>query len=224
MGISVSKTAQLAPISAVSSVIGFISFAFTLGTFVRVFWENIWTLFQAKSEIPVSCTLRRQLSLAKRQRSAAWVMQGVARAAKFRNGRTRALAQHGCANKRQDLLGNLKQSLYEERDHLRRLRKYCRHDAAEEASLELLYRAVKNMLKSFKTIEEPFILDNTVEKRPYSVHPGDAEDYYNTNYCEPSFYQRLIWIRRRGSVLAMFEKLARIQTRRIARGMVEVRL
>lgn len=85
------------------------------------------------------------------------------------------------------------------------------------------------MLKQFKVIETPFVLDPYVEKRPYVAHPfsgkeEDVDDYYNTNYCEPNLYQRLIWIRRRGSVLAMFEKLSRIQTRRIARSTAEIRM
>lgn len=106
-----------------------------------------------------------------------------------------------------------------------------------------MYRAVKHMLRSFKIIEKPFILDTRGERNhpylysprqnPFAAEKGfasarereeDIDDYYNTEYCEPSLYQRLIWIRRRGSVLAMFEKLSRVQTRRIARTTTEIRL
>ena len=54
MGIHISRTAALAPISAASTVIGFVSFGVTVGTFLRVFWGNIQTVMHARREIPVS--------------------------------------------------------------------------------------------------------------------------------------------------------------------------
>ena len=41
----------LAPLSYASIVVGFISFAFTFFTFVRVFWETILTLWSAPTEL-----------------------------------------------------------------------------------------------------------------------------------------------------------------------------
>ncbi len=41
----------IAPLSYASIVVGFISFAFTFFTFVRVFWETILTLWSAPKEL-----------------------------------------------------------------------------------------------------------------------------------------------------------------------------
>ncbi|KAL8672086.1 MAG: hypothetical protein Q9168_003446 [Polycauliona sp. 1 TL-2023] len=43
--------AQLLPISYASIIVGFVSFAFTFFTFVRVFWESIMTMWRAGKEI-----------------------------------------------------------------------------------------------------------------------------------------------------------------------------
>ena len=43
--------ASVAPISYASSIVGFLSFAFTFFTFVRVFWETILTLWSAPKQI-----------------------------------------------------------------------------------------------------------------------------------------------------------------------------
>lgn len=50
MGITISHT-NFAPISLVSTLIGFVSFAFTLGTFLKVFWSNLGTFAAAPHEI-----------------------------------------------------------------------------------------------------------------------------------------------------------------------------
>ncbi|KAL0264319.1 hypothetical protein SLS55_000267 [Diplodia seriata] len=77
MGVTISKTSELSPISMVSTVFGFLGFAFTIATFLRVTWENIQTFVGASTQIS-------------------------------------------------DLLGNLKQGLYEERSHLRKVRRWQR--------------------------------------------------------------------------------------------------
>ena len=43
--------APLPPISYGSSIVGFVSFAFTVGTFVRVFWETILSMWSAPKEM-----------------------------------------------------------------------------------------------------------------------------------------------------------------------------
>jgi len=50
MGVVISKT-ELSPLSLVSILIGFISFAFTLGTFLKVVWINLETLGEAPHEV-----------------------------------------------------------------------------------------------------------------------------------------------------------------------------
>ncbi|KAL9024012.1 MAG: hypothetical protein Q9196_006828, partial [Gyalolechia fulgens] len=42
---------EVSPISYASTIIGFLSFAFTVFTFLRVFWESIQTIWSAPKEI-----------------------------------------------------------------------------------------------------------------------------------------------------------------------------
>lgn len=66
MGVTVSHTA-LAPISMASSIIGFISFGFTLATFLNVFWSSVQTIHAAPSEIPDYLSNLKQGLLGQRQ-------------------------------------------------------------------------------------------------------------------------------------------------------------
>lgn len=50
MGIIISKT-ELSPFSTVTGIIGLLSFAFTVGTFVKVIWVNYETFVEAQHEV-----------------------------------------------------------------------------------------------------------------------------------------------------------------------------
>ncbi|KAI6804549.1 hypothetical protein KC361_g66 [Hortaea werneckii] len=61
MGIYLSTTAT-SPFFLTSGIIGFVSFAFTLGTFIRVLWSNFSTLGEAPHEVHTYLTnLRTEL-------------------------------------------------------------------------------------------------------------------------------------------------------------------
>ncbi|KAI5254089.1 hypothetical protein E4T42_02627 [Aureobasidium subglaciale] len=51
MGITLSTHSTLAPLSLASTIIGFVSFSFTIATLLRVFWGNITTVTHAHDEI-----------------------------------------------------------------------------------------------------------------------------------------------------------------------------
>ncbi|THW66799.1 hypothetical protein D6D25_01667, partial [Aureobasidium pullulans] len=51
MGVTLSTQSTLSPLSLASTVIGFVSFSFTLATLLRVFWGNITTVLNAHDEI-----------------------------------------------------------------------------------------------------------------------------------------------------------------------------
>ncbi|KAL2351081.1 hypothetical protein BJ546DRAFT_855806 [Cryomyces antarcticus] len=51
MGVTLSTLSTLAPVSFASTVVGFISLAITLLTFIRVFWDNLMTLASAPQEV-----------------------------------------------------------------------------------------------------------------------------------------------------------------------------
>lgn len=112
-------------------------------------------------------------------------------------------------------MGNVKQGLYEERNHLRTVRRRIRGQY-DEGAFELLYVAIKHMLQEFKQLERPFVIDLS-EKSEYALPLGDMDDYYNTNYRAVTLGERIIWLRTRGKVLSLAQSLSRVQTRRIAR-------
>ncbi|EKG18490.1 hypothetical protein MPH_04292 [Macrophomina phaseolina MS6] len=205
MGVTISKTSDLSPISFVSTIFGFIGFAITIATFLRVTWENIQTFLGAATQIS-------------------------------------------------DLLGNLKQGLYEERAHLRKVRRWQRrrgsfqggprsgpdadkhekwfghgyldmkdmHD--DDQSTRVLREAIRNMIRDFRYLEQPFLRDD-VESRYRDPHvrngegyaPSDDEEYYKTEYRTTGIRERWLWLNRKGSVVDMMAQLSRLETRRIAK-------
>ncbi|KAL1618054.1 hypothetical protein SLS56_010720 [Neofusicoccum ribis] len=200
MGVTISKTSELSPISFVSTLFGFLGFAFTIATFLRVTWENIQTILGASTQVP-------------------------------------------------DLLGNLKQGLYEERAHLRKVRRWQRrrgsfqggprggpekadhwyghgyldskdlHD--DDQSTRVMREAIRNMIREFRHLEQPFLRDDVEIGRHVRNGEGyadeDDEEYYRTEYRPCGWRERYLWLRRKGAVVDMMSTLSRLETRRIAK-------
>jgi hypothetical protein len=222
MGVSISKTASLAPISLASTTIGFISFAFTLMTWFGIFWSDMRTIAAAPEEIP-------------------------------------------------DFLANLKQSLYEERAHLRRVHKrlrrrgnttgryanptvsekngrnskmVMREEADEETvSNRVMRDAVRHMIRTFRKLERPFLEDSdprsglhgrstrnesgwNTEGYGYGYGADEEEDldYSRTMYRNCGLKERFIWLRTKKSIIRLSGGIQRLETRRIAKEMGEIGL
>ena len=231
MGVSLSTHTTTSPISLVSSIIGLVSFTFTVATAIRVFWGNISTIRRAPTEVA-------------------------------------------------DFLGNLKQALYEERAHLRSVRRRARNvELYDEGGFKVLADSIKHMIRDFKTLERPFLveehdayrtwwgyeepIDNQGEER--GMRGGDGrsrrgsrkrrsrssyggrdggehayagnshaekgrlrrghpyeDDYYATDYCKVGLVHRYIWLKERTKVVDMLEAVSRVQTRRIAKQVCEL--
>ncbi|KIW03228.1 hypothetical protein, variant 1 [Verruconis gallopava] len=206
MGVAVSSQSALAPISFASTITGFISFAFTLATVIRVFWDSIATFFGAATEID-------------------------------------------------DMLTNLRQALYEERANLRRARqqvKRRRRSAAAKGeglggrregltpddALGAMSNAVKDMIRAFKQVEKPFLVDGLDEPRRrrgdreswaddaagYSSG-GIGEDehadylYARSRYRKCTIKQRFLWLRYKSKALGLLDAIMRIEVRRIGTSM-----
>ena len=231
MGVTLSTHSSLAPISLASTIIGFISFAFTVATAVRVFWGNIKTVQAAPVEVP-------------------------------------------------DYLGNLKQVLYEERAHLKAVRRKSRGiEIYDEGGFKILADTIKHMIRDFKRLERPFLVDdqdayrtwwgfedpqdpreeeggirggdgrsgrgsrkrrsrsthdtrgggghgyagypNREKSRPRRGHSHE-DDYFATDYCKIGPVKRYIWLKERTKVVEMLEAVSRIQTRRMAKQVCEL--
>ncbi|KAI9661183.1 MAG: hypothetical protein M1821_009510 [Bathelium mastoideum] len=232
MGVTLSTHSSLAPVSLASTIIGFISFAFTVATAFRVFWGNIKTVQAAPTEVP-------------------------------------------------DFLGNLKQALYEERAHLKAVRKTSRNlEIYDEGGFKVLADTIKHLIRDFKQLERPFLVSDQDAYRTWwgfedpedpreeesGIRGGDGrsqrggkrrrrsrngygtreggghtyagnsnaekarsrrghtheDDYYATDYCKIGPVQRYIWLKERSKVVAMLEAITRLQTRRMAKQVCEL--
>ncbi|KAF2090917.1 hypothetical protein K490DRAFT_62249 [Saccharata proteae CBS 121410] len=199
MGVTLSTESSLAPISLASILVGFISFAFTFATFLRVTWQNYITILSASNQI-------------------------------------------------HDLLGNLKQGLYEERAHLRRVRKLQRRrntygtsaydkenigvrlgGDGDDIATKVMRDAIRHMISEFRGLERPFLKDDD-GRRYHDVRNGegfaeeDEDDYYLSEYRPCGLRERWLWLRSKGDVEHLFGALTRLETRRMAKEVGEATL
>ncbi|KAI9847340.1 MAG: hypothetical protein M1838_000924 [Thelocarpon superellum] len=163
-------------VSTVSTVIGFVSFAFTVSIFLRSFWEAFQTLGSAPQQI-------------------------------------------------QDALSNLRYELTEEREYLRRARKLHHTDVRRVGTkthriyvhgetLRAINASVKDMLREFREMENPFLLYPHPKEEDSDVDL--ALDPHRPLYrCD--LYRRVLWLNKRPKVTALSDRLEHLQVRRIAK-------
>ncbi|KAK5744190.1 hypothetical protein LTR17_002220 [Elasticomyces elasticus] len=229
MGVTISKTA-LSPLSAVSIAIGFISFAFTVATFVRVILENLMTLGEAQHEVKAYLTNLRT-ELLEEQASLKVMKKNCRKHHKLvdRNGR----------GSRMDSGVELDEvSLKTMSDTIRYLIK--RFKAIEKPFLEpgdpgingdgqhrkrRRSRSVSPYDRSaYNSPPEKAHSRLRGDKGPrlpqYADDLVDDEDAYwplRTKYANYGLRKRLKWIYKKPEAQQLFEQLTRVQTRRIAR-------
>ncbi len=121
----------------------------------------------------------------------------------------------------QDALSTLRQSLYEEREYLKRKRrretggrgtKPSRALYTEGGPTKVINDAVKDLIREFKRYERPFLqTEHTGREKELEWSFDATQQHYR---CD--FAHRLLWLRSKGAVKSIAEKLQKIQTRRIA--------
>jgi hypothetical protein len=133
----------------------------------------------------------------------------------------------------------VKHELYEERNHLRIVRRRRRAIDEGDLTMRVLYEAIRNMLQDFKALERRFLVNPHEYWEPYANNGyyatekdggterggrwirdrgyTDEDDYENTEYKSVNLWQRVVWIRTRTAVIDIAGRLSRVQTRRIAR-------
>ena len=195
-----------------STVTGFISFAFTFLTLLRVTWNSLRTLGEAPSEIRYT-------------------------------------------------FANLKSSLHEERELLRRTAKYRyrrrshsgkrnrsrsgRHKADGLAESAMLFQdpsegvaqwrvmndTVKRLCRQFHEIEKPFLNDAAVKKAGTEDEDeekgrrwrDDDREYviggYINDYSDMTVNHRILWLWKKSQVVEIRDSLTRLQVRRTAQEM-----
>jgi hypothetical protein len=72
--------------------------------------------------------------------------------------------------------------------------------------------AVKDLIKDFKTYERPFLVS------PHDGREKELEWSFDATqqYYKSDFVHRVLWLRSKGGIQSIAEKLNKIQTRRIA--------
>lgn len=213
MGVTLSTHSSLAPISMASTIIGFISFSFTIATFLRVFWDNITTITNAHDEIhDYMSNLRVQLYEERQS------LRNLRRHNKEWGQRRRT---KGPPLPRLDDLT------------IKSMQSTLRHLTRRFRSLERPFLD-KNTADGRRRYRRSFSPD---PRDPWDSEKGlrsrdrewdrdldDEEDprTQGDHYCNITLGKRILWLRRRTDALAIIEAVSRLQTRRTARQIGEI--
>ncbi|KAH7086191.1 hypothetical protein FB567DRAFT_63677 [Paraphoma chrysanthemicola] len=162
MGITISHT-NYAPISLVSTLIGFVSFAFTLGTFLKVFWSNLGTFSAAPSEINDYLSSlkqglleqrrhlrrsRRRLKNIRRDRSHGPGAKSVSDDDDYERGYS---TPSGKRRSRDARPRRKRGQMHFDRD-IQSMR-----SSGEDEALRVMRVTVRDLIKSFRALEQPFL-------------------------------------------------------------------
>lgn len=217
MGVHLSTEASLAPISLASTLIGFISFAFTLATFLRVFWENVITLFGAKNEAHALLTTLRQELYEERMSLRALRRHQRARGSHSKDVFSGPELDEVTIRTMQDTVRHMwKKFKIIEKPFL---------DDGESSNGS----AGRGRGQSRRRRRRRSRADDSVS--PYyektvraGEYPGDDndEDYTGQQYCAFTFGRRFAWLRYRAEAKELLQGVNRLQTRRIARQVGEI--
>lgn len=235
MGVVVSSPSPLSPFSLTTGIIGLVSFAFTVGTFLKVLWVNFETLGEAPHEVHAYLTnLRTELL---EERASLRVMKKNCR-------RHHRLIDRGARGHRADSGVELDEVTLK----------------TMSDSVKHLIKRFKEMEKPFLEPGEHGISDATNHQRnrrrsrsvsPYYNHSAyaspekagarsrtdhdrdarlpryaneryddDDDDKYwaqRTRYADYGFAKRLKWLYKKPEAQQLTQTLTRVQVRRIAR-------
>ena len=234
MGVVVSTDTVLAPISLASIIIGFASFAFTLGTFLKVVWVNLETFSEHPHTVHTYLTTLRQELLEERA--------SLRVAKKYIRHRRRSGSFGGLPQPLKELLSV----------------------DLDDVSIKTMSDTIRHLIRNFEEIERPFLADAedgitqmTRRRRQNSRRRGDDSPSphrahsptYNTSsppyekrdkseerrhadnkeheddmfwaqrvrYGKFNTWRRFLWLYKKGHAQRLFDTLSRVQTRRIAR-------
>ena len=229
MGIVISTHSPTSPFFITSGIIGFVGFAFTLATFFKVVWTNIGTMTEAPHEVHAYLTNLRQ-ELLEEKNSVRVMRKGM-------RSHQRECKRDG----RADLLGiELDEvTLKTMGDSIKRLIKSFRELERPfledgEAGIDDAINHRRGSRRRNSSSDPPRYSHGAYasppeKKRARSKHDGDGhlvtekdeeDDMFwaqRTNYASFTVKRRLQWLRRKPQAQRMFDTLARVQTRRIAR-------
>jgi hypothetical protein len=219
---------QLTPISYASSIVGFVSFSLTV--FICKYQQTSYfgtlghqhILFIQISSFATIRNLSRFLDLLLQNdieilNANTTSLPGVHA---FWNG---LLTLISAPHEIPDAFSTLRQGLYEEREYLKRVRRR-REGSLKSASTshkslyyeggptKVMSNALKDLIHDFKSYEHPFLVT------PHEGREKELEWSFDATQqayrCD--LWHRMMWLRSKGGVNSIADKLLRIQTRRIA--------
>ncbi|KAF2622943.1 hypothetical protein BU25DRAFT_351066 [Macroventuria anomochaeta] len=244
MGITISHT-LFSPLSMVSTTIGFVSFAFTLGTFFKVFWSNLGTFGAAPQEIQDYLSSLKQGLLQERRhlRRVRQRLKSIHRDKSHgpdaRSGSDDPDGNYGYKRRSRGQNSGRRKgpgTMHFDRD-IQSMR-----STGESEALQVMRVTIRDLINTFRQIEYPFLKaeyqnqasaqgSNTShpygpEKSPHYSEDG-ASDLHATNrlgyeYKKCGFKERWLWVRRKASVINLSEVLNRVEVRRTAHEVGEV--
>jgi hypothetical protein len=218
MGVSISTHSSTSPLSFASTIIGFVSFTFTVATALRVFWDNFQTMIAAPREIDDYLTnlkqslheelyhLRRARKIRSRSRRRSRSAHGARGGAIAKNGAT---VREGRSDESPDI----------------------------DMALKSMTQAIKHMIRNFKEMERPFLRDSDQPKSrrrssfsekwgEEGYYPGyssgDAvdntseSDIYHPEYRQCGLRERWKWLSVKADAVNMSAAVARMTTRRMS--------
>lgn len=139
MGVIISTNSTLAPISFASSVVGFVSFAFTLATFLKVVWQNLITLAESSHNVHSYLNNLRQEIL--EERANLRVLRKSVRRRKRRGGGG-GVGAHGHGDDNNSLPDAVRDLVGIELD---------------DVALKTMGDVVRHLTRQFEDIERPFL-------------------------------------------------------------------
>lgn len=230
MGVVVSTNAPTSPFFLTSGIIGFLSFAFTLGTFFKVVWTNLETMTEAPHEVHAYLTNLRQ-ELLEEKHSIRIMRKGMRSHYKAcrREGREDLssmeldevmLKTMGDSVKRlcrqfaeleRPFLEEGEAGISDAANHRKPNRR--RRNSSSDAP-RYSHGAYASPREKSRTRSEYDRDDNLAGDKD---EEDDAFWAQRTNYASYTVGRRMKWLRRKAQAQQLFETLSRVQTRRIAR-------
>lgn len=229
----------------VSTTIGFVSFAFTLGTFFKVFWSNLGTFGAAPKEIQDYLSSLKQGLLEERRH----LRRVRKRLRSLHRDKSHGPGARSGSEGPDSTYGHKRRS----RGRKSRRRSgpgmmHFDHDIqamrseGESEALQVMRITIRDLIQSFRQIEYPFLKPEyqtqgsaqwSTNSRPFGPEKGtyysedDASDLHATNrlgheYKKCGFKERWLWVRRKASVISFSEVLNRVEVRRTAHEVGEV--
>lgn len=187
-------------ISIASNIIGFISFGTSLGTLIRVLWDELTTLFDAPTQVHFSLSNLKEALFEERD--------AVKRLTRIQRRRSRRRGSAGSG--RNEKGGGTRIA-----------------DGTEAGGMDLriMQQSIRTLCQRFSKIEEPYLRQGQVNPQAGKSYGWDDEETatrytdegFENDYCAMTLALRFRWLRTKGQVNTLWTLLNRFQLRRIAR-------